>query len=37
MRDAQLQKAGYRVLRITEKRLYGDPAGVIADIIALLS
>ena len=36
IRDAQLQKVGYRVLRITEKRLYGDPAGVIADIIALL-
>jgi very-short-patch-repair endonuclease len=36
IRDAQLQKAGYRVLRITEKRLYGDPAGVIADVIALM-
>jgi very-short-patch-repair endonuclease len=36
IRDAQHQKAGYRVLRITEKRLYGDPAGVIADIIALM-
>jgi very-short-patch-repair endonuclease len=35
MRDAILQKAGYRVLRITEKRLKTDPQALIADIIAL--
>ncbi len=35
IRDAILQKAGYRVLRITEKRLYGEPAAVLADVVAL--
>jgi very-short-patch-repair endonuclease len=35
IRDAILQKAGYRVLRITENRLKIEPAAVIADIIAL--
>jgi very-short-patch-repair endonuclease len=32
VRDAQLQMVGYRVIRITEKRLYGDPRGVVRDI-----
>jgi very-short-patch-repair endonuclease len=35
MRDAILQKAGYRVLRITEKRLKTEPQAVIADVIAM--
>jgi very-short-patch-repair endonuclease len=35
IRDAELQKAGYRVLRITEKRLYGDPQGILRDILQL--
>lgn len=35
-RDTKLQLAGYRVIRITYERLYGDPAGVIADVAALL-
>jgi very-short-patch-repair endonuclease len=32
--DAILQRAGYRILRITEARL-ADPAGIIDDILAL--
>jgi very-short-patch-repair endonuclease len=35
IRDATLQKAGFRVLRVTWKRLEHDPAGVLADILAL--
>jgi very-short-patch-repair endonuclease len=35
VRDAILQKAGYRVLRISEKRLKTEPQAVIADVIAL--
>lgn len=37
LRDAQLQRAGYRVLRVTFKRLHEDPAGVIDDIRALIA
>ena len=36
LRDARLQLAGYRVLRITWRRLMDDPAGVVAQIRALL-
>jgi very-short-patch-repair endonuclease len=36
-RDAKLQRAGFRVLRITYERLGHDPAGVIADITTLLA
>lgn len=36
-RDTRLQLAGYRVVRITYERLYNDPAGVIADLRALLA
>lgn len=36
-RDIKLQRAGYRVIRITHDRLYADPAGVIADLAALLA
>lgn len=35
MRDATLQKAGFRVLRVTGDRLDNDPDGVVADILAL--
>ncbi len=35
IRDATLQKAGIRVLRVTGTRLEQDPAGVLADILAL--
>jgi very-short-patch-repair endonuclease len=35
IRDAILQKAGYRVLRISEKRLKTEPQAVLADVIAL--
>ncbi len=34
LRDAILQKAGFRVLRITSKRLENEPAAILADIIA---
>jgi very-short-patch-repair endonuclease len=37
IRDAGLQRAGFRVLRITYRRLWKDPAGVIADINAFVS
>jgi very-short-patch-repair endonuclease len=37
VRDAVLQKAGFRVLRITSKRLENEPAAVLADILALRS
>jgi very-short-patch-repair endonuclease len=36
-RDAKLQVAGYRVLRITQWRLTHEPHAVLADIRALLS
>jgi hypothetical protein len=36
VRDAALQVAGYRVLRITWKRLHAEPEAVVADIRALL-
>jgi very-short-patch-repair endonuclease len=35
LRDATLMKVGYRVLRVTAKRLNNEPAGVLADIKAL--
>jgi very-short-patch-repair endonuclease len=35
IRDAILQKAGLRVLRVTGKRLDNEPAAVLADILAL--
>ena len=35
IRDATLQKADIRVLRVTDQRFDNDPAGVLADIIAL--
>jgi very-short-patch-repair endonuclease len=35
-RDAQLQLAGYRVLRVTARRLERDPEGVVATVTALL-
>jgi very-short-patch-repair endonuclease len=37
IRDAKLQIAGYRVIRVTDDRLIRDPAGVIADVRALLT
>jgi uncharacterized protein DUF559 len=37
LRDAALQLAGYRVLRVTHRRLHTEPAAVIAAIRALLS
>jgi len=36
-RDAKLQVAGYRVLRITQERLQNEPEAVLAEIRALLS
>ena len=36
-RDAKLQVAGYRVLRITQQRLTNEPQKVLAEIAALLS
>jgi predicted transcriptional regulator of viral defense system len=35
IRDAILQKAGLRVLRVTGKRLENEPAAVLADIVEL--
>ena len=35
-RDAILQRAGYRVLRITHRRLTEEPEAVISDLRALL-
>jgi hypothetical protein len=35
LRDARLQKAGYRVLRVTYRRLHRQPRSVIADIRSL--
>jgi very-short-patch-repair endonuclease len=36
-RDVDLQKLGWRVLRITDRRLHEDPAGVIRDVKEMLS
>jgi very-short-patch-repair endonuclease len=36
-RDAKLQVAGYRVLRVTQQRLQNEPEAVLAEIRALLS
>jgi very-short-patch-repair endonuclease/predicted transcriptional regulator of viral defense system len=36
-RDAKLQVAGYRVLRVTQRRLQDDAGAVLAEILALLS
>ena len=36
VRDARLQVAGYRVLRVTWKRLHGEPQIVAGTIRALL-
>jgi very-short-patch-repair endonuclease len=36
-RDNHLQKKGWRVLRITYRRLHTDPAGVIADVRHMLN
>jgi hypothetical protein len=36
VRDASLQVAGYRVLRVTHRRLEAEPAAVIAEARALL-
>ena len=36
-RDAKLQVAGYRVLRVTHERLVNEPRAVLADLVALLS
>lgn len=36
-RDTDLQKKGWRVLRITYRRLHSDPAGVIADVRHMLN
>jgi very-short-patch-repair endonuclease len=34
VRDAQLQRAGHRVLRVTHKRLHTEPTQVLADVRA---
>lgn len=36
-RDADLQIAGYGVLRVTDRRLANDPSGVMRDVERLLS
>jgi very-short-patch-repair endonuclease len=36
-RDIRLQKLGWRVLRITYRRLHGEPEAVLADIRAMLN
>lgn len=36
-RDDDLQIAGYAVLRVTDRRLASDPAGVMRDVKRLLS
>jgi Protein of unknown function (DUF559) len=36
IRDTALQRAGYRVLRVTRRRIESDPAGVIEDVRSLL-
>ena len=35
-RDAELQLAGYRLLRVTDRRLEREPQAVLADVTALL-
>jgi len=35
VRDATLQKADIRVLRVTDQRFDNDPEGVLADILAI--
>jgi len=35
VRDAMLQRHGFRVLRVTEKRLRGDAGAIVEDILAL--
>jgi very-short-patch-repair endonuclease len=35
VRDARLQRAGYRILRVTDKRMKREPAEVLADLRAL--
>ena len=37
VRDADLQRAGYRVLRLTWRRLHEDPGPVAATLHALLA
>ena len=37
VRDAIVQKAGLRVLRVTSQRLDDEPAAILADILALRS
>ncbi len=37
LRDAALQKSGYRVVRLTHQMIHGDPEGTVASIQALLS
>ena len=36
-RDAKLQVAGYRILRVTQQRLQNEPEAVLAELRALLS
>jgi very-short-patch-repair endonuclease len=36
-RDIRLQRAGFRVIRVTYEQLRDNPAGVIGDITALLA
>jgi very-short-patch-repair endonuclease len=37
LRDAELQLAGYRVLRVTYRRLRAEPAEVVEAVRSLLS
>jgi very-short-patch-repair endonuclease len=36
-RDAALQRIGHRVIRLTDRRVVGEPAAVIRDVRALLA
>jgi very-short-patch-repair endonuclease len=36
LRDAKLQRAGYRVIRVTHARLRDDPGGILEDVRLLL-
>jgi very-short-patch-repair endonuclease len=36
MRDAALQQAGHRVLRVTDRRLGAEPAAVVETVQSLL-
>jgi very-short-patch-repair endonuclease len=36
-RDARLQLAGYRVIRITHRRLLSEPEAVIEEILGMLA